>query len=660
MSLKLKKLTLNDFGPYMGTQTIALDVSESSPVVLIHGENTLGKTQLFSAMRWCLYGTFAPQQSARDSLSELSKRLNRRAQRESDSSTFSVSLSFDVDGQPHSVTRAAVLPKRAGDKAEISADMRIGATVIPSANIDAEVGRLLHPQISEFFLFDGELLRSFLERLASERDRSFIRESIEQVLGIPALQLAKEDVNVLVRDAMQRQAKTVKDASEQQKVNEQLRVLADETSTLSNDRSDLTSALAQAQEESERVRAELRQVEGLTADVRDQERLEALLNEGERVIESLRAELRELVANGWFAAASRVLESRYLEVQAENNTAHQQLEHVRSLETQLAVLEDRAKGGTCPTCHQELPPPDEATESEIERVKTDLAKLQTEGGGVALDLARERRVRSLLDAMTPSRYREKQDRLNEHLMLQYERKQSLDAISDRLAGHKAADIRQLGVRSQELDRTIESLKDALGKNAKRGSELATQQQKLAQRLKKLPGADPAVILESKVLGFLESILAGTIDQFRDRVRHEVQDCATAMFLQLIRDPDEYQGLQIGANYEVALIAKDGRPRETSEGGKQLLALSLIGALKRSAVRGGPVVLDSPLGRLDKEHRRNVLQNWIPSLGTQAVLLVQSGELTQAEAHESLGSLIGREYLISRPDRDPENAQIREA
>jgi hypothetical protein len=41
------------------------------------------------------------------------------------------------------------------------------------------------------------------------------------------------------------------------------------------------------------------------------------------------------------------------------------------------------------------------------------------------------------------------------------------------------------------------------------------------------------------------------------------------------------------------------------------------------------------------------------------MLVQSGELTKAQASKHLGSLIGRAYEIVRPDKDPERAEIQE-
>src|ERR1019366_9909807 len=54
--MKLLKLTLNNFGPYFGNQTLNLDVSDNAPIILVYGENERGKTSLLRAIRWCLYG----------------------------------------------------------------------------------------------------------------------------------------------------------------------------------------------------------------------------------------------------------------------------------------------------------------------------------------------------------------------------------------------------------------------------------------------------------------------------------------------------------------------------------------------------------------------------------------------------------------------------
>ena len=164
-------------------------------------------------------------------------------------------------------------------------------------------------------------------------------------------------------------------------------------------------------------------------------------------------------------------------------------------------------------------------------------------------------------------------------------------------------------------------------------------------------------LETAFYRYVRDLLSQSVDEFREDVRFRVEADAQKLFLQLIRDPEGYGGLTISADYQIELLDPRGNSRQTSQGGKQLLALSLIGALKRAAIRGGPVVLDSPLGRLDLEHRANVLREWIPALGGQTVLLVQSGELTMEDARTILGNLVGRTYQIVRPSNDPEVAVI---
>lgn len=653
MTLVLRNLTLNNFGPYRGSQQIDLFPSPGSAVVLIHGENTLGKTQLFSALRWCLYGALKPQQSPAEASRDLPGHMNLPAKREGET-LMEVIINFESDADSYRLTRRAEFD---GGRMEVTADLRIGATVIPASGIDAEIGRLLHPQISEFFLFDAELLERFYERLASDRERALIRGSIETVLGIPALQLAQRDVSELANDALQRQSKLAKNVGEAEKIQKRLKELSAETTSIERDRTELTERMAQAEVQHREVRDKLRFVEGLQADVREQELLEASAADGSREEEGLRTELKALLGSGWRAVAAPRLHEALERVQLSNSRFQQHESAIVTARTRVAVLEDRMRGGSCPTCDQALPPPAPETFSDLERAKDDLAKLLEESGGGVLDLAQERRISALLDVRTIHEYQAKHRRLGEVQVLQYERKQALSAIADRLQGHKSADIRALGQQDKAIDVAIAGINNAREANEKRAQIVATEQQKLARQLEKLPGAKPEVVYEAAFFRYADDLLQKTIDAYRERVRAEVERDAKEMFLQLIHDPAGYGGLRIDPDYSIDLLDTTGEPRTTSEGGKQLLALSLIGALKTAAVRGGPVVLDSPLGRLDLKHRANVLQTWIPALGGQAVLLVQSGELTKADASTLLGSTVAHAYEILRPSGNPEHVVI---
>jgi DNA sulfur modification protein DndD len=367
--------------------------------------------------------------------------------------------------------------------------------------------------------------------------------------------------------------------------------------------------------------------------------------------------MKALLATGWRSVAAAPLRRVLAEVQERNSKVVQHDQQIAAARIRIAVLEDRSRGGTCPSCEQPLPPPDAKTAIELDEARSELARLIKETGGGTVDLDLERRVTSLIDVNTIPQYVLSQRKLEDLRMVQYQRRLNLDQIADRLRGHKVADIRALGQRNKALESALKEFRKLQDDTDHRATDATSELKKLSRQLERLPGANPQIAFESSFFSFVDDLLGQTIAAYRERVRREVERDAEKMFLRLIRDPAGYGGLRISPDYKVELLDPEMEARPTSEGGKQLLALALIGALKRAAVRGGPVVLDSPLGRLDLEHRANVLQIWIPSLGSQAILLVQSGELTKEDAHQLLGSSIGREYEMIRPDNNPERVQV---
>ena len=75
-------------------------------------------------------------------------------------------------------------------------------------------------------------------------------------------------------------------------------------------------------------------------------------------------------------------------------------------------------------------------------------------------------------------------------------------------------------------------------------------------------------------------------------------------------------------------------------------MSLLGALNRSANRPGPIVVDTPFGRLDPKHRLNILM-YIPNMGEQIVFLVHEGEINKETGLEPIATHVGATYQITR-------------
>jgi DNA sulfur modification protein DndD len=101
------------------------------------------------------------------------------------------------------------------------------------------------------------------------------------------------------------------------------------------------------------------------------------------------------------------------------------------------------------------------------------------------------------------------------------------------------------------------------------------------------------------------------------------------------------------SHALQLTGSDGRQlptHELSAGERQLLAVALLWGLARAAGQPLPVVIDTPLGRLDGSHRENLLDRYFPYASHQVILLSTDTEIDE-EAYERLRRHVGRSYRL---------------
>ncbi len=98
---------------------------------------------------------------------------------------------------------------------------------------------------------------------------------------------------------------------------------------------------------------------------------------------------------------------------------------------------------------------------------------------------------------------------------------------------------------------------------------------------------------------------------------------------------------------VELTGSDGQslaPMEMSAGERQLLAVALLWGLAQAAGQPLPMVIDTPLGRLDGAHRGRLIERYFPHAAHQVVLLSTDTEVDE-QALRSLRPFVGRMYRL---------------
>ena len=100
-------------------------------------------------------------------------------------------------------------------------------------------------------------------------------------------------------------------------------------------------------------------------------------------------------------------------------------------------------------------------------------------------------------------------------------------------------------------------------------------------------------------------------------------------------------------FAATLIDKSGREipkRALSAGEKQIYAIALLWALARTSGRPLPMIIDTPLARLDSDHRRKLVERYFPSASHQVILLSTDTEVDK-RLTEQLRASISHTYRL---------------
>jgi len=88
--------------------------------------------------------------------------------------------------------------------------------------------------------------------------------------------------------------------------------------------------------------------------------------------------------------------------------------------------------------------------------------------------------------------------------------------------------------------------------------------------------------------------------------------------------------------------------DRSAGENQIFATALIAGLAEVSKVKAPLLVDTPLGRLDSKHRANILNFWISNTNRQVILLSQDEEV-DADFYKRIKKNVSATFLLEHED-----------
>tara|TARA_Y100000588_G_scaffold390649_1_gene496773 strand:- start:4932 stop:6923 length:1992 start_codon:yes stop_codon:yes gene_type:complete len=647
----IESITLYNFGVYKERHTIDLTPASNKPIVLFGGLNGGGKTTLLDAIQLALYGKNAhcSNRNGKSYKDYLKECINRDASKLAGAS-IDLQFSHISDGVCHTyrVIRCwRVKNNRVTENLEVmstaNSDHKLRCDLYLSDNWLENVDQFIPQGLAELFFFDGEKIAQLAE---SEHASQMLRTAINSLLGIDLVDQLITDLVAFERKK-NINTKDERETAEVEALQTEISLLNKEIADFKQQRAQLKNGLGRAEKEMGRLETKFKNQGGELFEQRRQLEKERL----GLVTQLKQAEdnLRKLCAGPLpFLLVKKLLATT--QKQATKEQAGQQNEAFNE------ILEER----------------DESIVKQLKRKKdiaphldtiTDLlfkdrAKRTKKPGLSYLDLDGE--THAQLQGLTPEVFKNLNDQSRTDLKQIAALQESIDQADRKLAAVPDEDaIAEIQVQLVEAQKnhTTQKAKDDLLAEQLQSRENYCERK--TQQLKNLTDKNIHFSLEQKdderKVRYSQKTRK-TMKLFRKQLMEKrmstVEDLILDSFRQLIRKDELITRIQISPDdYTMTLFGKNTKELPTdrlSAGERQLLAVSMLWGLARASGRPLPKIIDTPLGRLDSNHRIHLVERYFPNASHQVIILSTDEEIDE-KYYPKLKNRVNRSYELQFSD-----------
>ncbi len=640
-------------------------------IALIWGRNGMGKTSFLRALKLLFLGvepprvrtvgfppkTLGQRQYVVGDGGNWSGLINRQAQKrataDGNSPTASVSATWvDSEGRTIAAERHWLATEHSYSENTVVYD---GVERLAGDAANERIADLLPPEFVDFFFFDGEDIKS----LAESDERKQI--DFDRLLRITFVtELAAE----LGKVTGERQRRGMGE--------ELLRQYTTEETALVKARGSRESAWQGLSECDERIIADTGQLRRLQL---RRENLSSGASDAQRAtLEARRAELRDLIAEQQGTIADTVPATAPL------------LANLGLARAALAAVEKRLESSNKAerdfldkiSSHMPEWISDEAVDLDNDRVQTlagslvrrmerELPANTATGLFASMEPLRAEKLRTMLSRWAiagEDALRGQTAELDAMRRLQRELVEINDALM-RIEVGSQANLEQYRATVTEIAAIEERLSEQNQRKGQLNARLSDAQERIRtheERLAILAESQDRAAKDRDEASFMNKVVL-TLHELREAlrmaVRERLEERINIRFQQLVTQHGLVERITVDDLYTMTFLDGQNRPvgrASLSSGLKQLGATALLWAMKDVSGLEMPVVIDTPLGRIDRENQDNMLLNYYPHLAQQVIILPTNTEI-DARRFALIEDQVGVEYRIVNDTGDRARVEL---
>lgn len=651
--MRLISLEMQNFRQYYGKQSIDFNCSDDKNVSIILGENGEGKTGIFRAVVFALFGVvYLTQEEGSGVKSKKDEdivhlvNLNKMNENIGEPVEACVRLKFKHDGFVYEIKRSKLEMK--DDDGEIIDDAPINVEMFITdrdGNIDPNkltndddiqtiLGNILDKKLKDFFLFDGEKIESLSK--PNQKSREEVKNGVIKLLQIDSITKSIEILDRLEKKQNSRIKKYTTN-TKLQAATEELEGVKRDINVLEREIEILDKNIEDCTDEIDEIEGKLSQNKDIQILIDKKNQKKSERTEKRRLLSELKERAKRFLPQN----AHNVVLEEFI-IKTKFYLGQESIDKNYSTDISIDLIENILKEKVC-ICGRGFEEGSEAFEL-LNELKTKYNKSEL---NTYITIFRSK-VRDYLD----NKDTVKSD-MQDILMKIREIKDEIEEIN--------VEIDNLEERVKEYSQNEENLKylqgkqDELKKNRKslenkklitenKIKELKSLLSKLEERIDELTRGEESLRIESLKLKHIRDLKGNftkILEDYSLEMREKISEEATRIFKTLISSKDKniIERIYINENYEIKVKGWDNSSitSDISAGQRQIVSLSFVIALAKVASgsinkMNVPLFMDTPFGRVSGENRDNLIKT-IPTLTTQWVLLMTDTEFTRKEEEE---------------------------
>ena len=643
----IKYIKVHNFGVYSGTHTVDLSITDKEkPIILIGGLNGRGKTTLLEAITLALYGnnSFNFIESGLSYQNYLSKYVNKN---DGSLETF-VEISFDIS--QNDISTNYIIRRQWNLKTKnINEKIIIFKNGISNPSLTKYwrtfVEDIMPSSVARFSIFDGEKITQYFSDNSDEQ----VKLAIKTFLGLDVIDRIIDDLKRIVKQHHIKDKKYFEESQEMVNLKEKIDIINNEIQSNTQEIAHLTSLMTQNKEKLRKAEESFYKSGGVITDERNQiaYKRENLIKEKNELFE----QLLEIAAGELpLVLTLPLLREIYTSVKKENENRINAIamQKIIDLRDDLKRLFTGDKAVT-----EKLNNYFESISTQVEDFNP-VFNLSSTAFEQLSYLYKERLVNKAnsVKAML-EQYKKIESEISE-----------LDLLLSMEMDTNTADKLLEMIKTLTKDITIceEGIEKYNQENERLSKELAIAEHELLKltelALGKIEEQDDAI----RVVRYA-NLSIDVMKEYRERLKmlkidtisNTITDCFHAIIgkkslVERIEiEPKTLNVIMINNDNEVLLKSK------VSAGELQIYYISILWALSICANKQFPVIIDTPLARLDTKHRFKMIKNYLPMASDQTIVFSTDSEIVN-EYYYEISKYVSQKYLLYF-DEDTQSTKI---